>query len=640
MIVRRCALLLALATLLDAVEPAPTPRPYETQEIAELLRRADELRLAEDSHWLVLLHYARGLFGRGSRVDDPQFFLAPTGKHDPRAELHQTLRGLLAPATTDVKQAVAGRFPARCEWLCEQLGLDRSRLPVTGDPEFTAAYAALSPRSAALVFPAAYMNTPASMFGHTLLLVRSRFQSTLLSQAINYAAVTTENNGLIFALRGIFGLYPGYYSLLPYYQKVKEYTDLDQRDLWEYELNLNETEIRRLLLHVWEMRGIASDYYFFDENCSYSLLYLLDAARPGLELHRTGGLWVIPLDTMKSARDAGLFAGCVYRPSRSARVKYLASLLNRTAATAAHDLAHATTTVELMTARHADPVERARICELSAEYLQSLRGDQAITQEDYRRRLVPILSARSTVPLTADQLGTREVPAPSRPDHAHPSGRIALGVGRNGAQEFAEFAYRPAYHDLLDPSEGFLPGAQIEFANLVLRWYEPDQRQQRLVLQRFDAIRLSSFSDLDRFYTPVSWRINTGIVREQVEDEGDARHHGYLDLGAGVSVGVGNGGLLYGLVQADARVYGHDPYHSVGAGPTAGLLLPVGRRWLINPHASVTTFLLGEQADNWEIGVNQRFQLTPWCSLTADLTRRETWEWQATTAMLRMLIYF
>ena len=34
-------------------------------------------------------------------------------------------------------------------------------------------------------------------------------------------------------------------------------------------------------------------------------VYLLDAARPGLELHRTGGLWVIPLDTMKSARDAG-----------------------------------------------------------------------------------------------------------------------------------------------------------------------------------------------------------------------------------------------------------------------------------------------------------------------------------------------
>ena len=46
---------------------------------------------------------------------------------------------------------------------------------------------------------------------------------------------------------------------------------------------------------------------------------------------------------------------------------------------------------------------------VKGEYLQSLRGDQDITQENYQRRLVPILTLRSTVPLTSDQLGTRDV---------------------------------------------------------------------------------------------------------------------------------------------------------------------------------------------------------------------------------------
>ncbi len=34
----------------------------------------------------------------------------------------------------------------------------------------------------------------------------------------------------------------GEYSLMPYYRKVKEYGDLESRDLWEYELALNEQE--------------------------------------------------------------------------------------------------------------------------------------------------------------------------------------------------------------------------------------------------------------------------------------------------------------------------------------------------------------------------------------------------------------
>ena len=643
----RLILYSGLLAALGAAEPIPLTAPTEqvahvpillsTQEINAYLRRADEISLAEDSHWLVLLHYASGLFGRQSRIDDKHFFLAPNGADDPRSEMQATLRGLLAPTSIDPKQAVAGRFPARCDWLCERLGIDRTRLSVVGDPEFEKAYTALSPRSAVLVFPAAYMNTPASMFGHTMLLVRSRFQSTLLSQAINYAAVTTESNGLIFAIKGIFGMYPGYYSLLPYYQKVKEYTDLDQRDIWEYELTLTEPEIRRMLLHVWEMRGIGSDYFFFDENCSYNLLYLIDAARPGLELHRTGGLWVIPLNTVKSIRAEGLISACVYRPSRMARVLYIASLLKSSAAITARDLARGAVTIEQVQAHHADPVEWARMCELSAEYLQSLRGDQAIAQDDYQRRLVPILKARSAVPLTADQIGTRDVSAPSRPDTTHGSSRLSLAGGRTGDLSFAEFAYRPAYHDLIDPGEGFLPGAQIEFANLALRWYEDDER---LVVQRFDAIRLSSFSDINRFYTPISWRINTGIVQEQMGEDGDWHHQAYIDGGAGLSAGVGDGGMLYGIVQADARVYGFDDHHSIGIGPAAGMLLPIGGRWLLNPYAAYTRFVFGEQADNWEIGLNQRFQLTSWCSVACEVSRRETWDWQATTGLVRLQLYF
>jgi len=66
--------------------------------------------------------------------------------------------------------------------------------------------------------------------------LRGRHTSRLLSFAVNYAARTDETNGFAYAIKGVFGFYPGYYSLLPYYVKVREYNDLERRDVWEYPL--------------------------------------------------------------------------------------------------------------------------------------------------------------------------------------------------------------------------------------------------------------------------------------------------------------------------------------------------------------------------------------------------------------------
>jgi hypothetical protein len=49
-------------------------------------------------------------------------------------------------------------------------------------------------------------------------------------------------------------------------------------------LDLTPVEIDRLLRHAWELQGIYARYFFFDENCSFNLLYLLDVARPSLRL--------------------------------------------------------------------------------------------------------------------------------------------------------------------------------------------------------------------------------------------------------------------------------------------------------------------------------------------------------------------
>ncbi len=79
-----------------------------------------------------------------------------------------------------------------------------------------------------------------SVFGHTLLRISSSYKSPLLSSAVNYAANDTDSNGLLYAFKGIFGFYPGYFSLLPYHQKLNDYSGVEHRDIWEYTLNLSQ----------------------------------------------------------------------------------------------------------------------------------------------------------------------------------------------------------------------------------------------------------------------------------------------------------------------------------------------------------------------------------------------------------------
>ncbi len=328
------ALSVAMALCLHACAAfaaVASANPY----LDELIASSRAQRLAQTEEWLTLLHYQPRFrfMGLRSLADSPDFFNAPDGATNPQHELEATLGAFFFDTVeTDTQQNPQCRFVARYHWLKKVLAFDAGRLPEHACRRFREWRADLDPESAALVFPAAYLNNPASMYGHTFLRIDGRGQgagSRLLAHAINYAAGTNETNGLVFAIRGLFGGYPGNFSLSPYYAKVEEYNDLENRDMWEYELNLSVAEIEQLLMHAWELGPTRFDYFFLDENCSYHLLSLLDAARPGLRLTDDFPLWAIPGDTVRAVADrAGLVRSVVYRPARSTVLRHRQELLS------------------------------------------------------------------------------------------------------------------------------------------------------------------------------------------------------------------------------------------------------------------------------------------------------------------------
>ena len=273
----------------------------------ELRQRAASLELHRQRYWHLLLHYRATLAGYASEADEAGFFLAANGKTDPKAELEATLTKFFSTELVGrSRQPARCAFIARYHWLKAALAIDEARLPPQSCERFHAWFKELNPASITLIFPSAYMNNPSSMFGHLLLRVDQKGQTEqtrLLAYTVNYAADVTSDNGFVFAVLGLTGGFKGYFSTHPYYVKATEYGDFENRDLWEYRLNLTEDQVERLLMHTWEMGNASFDYFFFKENCAYHILSLLELAN--LEIHLTDRFWFYTFPSGRSASDRG-----------------------------------------------------------------------------------------------------------------------------------------------------------------------------------------------------------------------------------------------------------------------------------------------------------------------------------------------
>ncbi|MNF64385.1 hypothetical protein D3C84_461130 [compost metagenome] len=359
-----------------------------------------------------------------------------------------------------------------------------------------------------MIFPAAYLNSPSSMFGHTLLRIdQADVQSdktSLLSYAINFGAyIEGSDNSILYAWKGLMGGYPGLFALVPYQEKLSEYRSLENRDLWEYRLNLTQQETARMVEHVWELKQIKFDYFFFDENCSYRLLELLQVARPGLRLTEQFPITAIPTDTVKAVKDAGLVESIEYRPSRERE------LLSRAEPLSDEEqqwvLKVSADQKQLQTPEFkAQPRDRQALIIDASYRLERYRANGQERDPQRAQRSFELLRAINQNP--APEL---DIPQPGLPEDGHESRTWQLGVGTRGDKAFGEYGLRMAYHDLNDNAESFPLGAQIEILQLKLRQYEGNDWQ----VQQLDLATIRSLTPRNELLQPWSWQVTGGLER-------------------------------------------------------------------------------------------------------------------------------
>jgi hypothetical protein len=559
--------------------------------VDDYINQARQAQLGQHPAWLALLHYKKEtLTGRFiSQADDELFFKSPQGKTDPEAELEADIKAFFEPSASGHAQCF---LPARWHWLKQQLGLS-SEYDVSC-PKLDKWMDSVSTDKLTLVFPAMYLGNPGSTFGHTFL----RFDgsdSIMLSQTINYAAAYDPEDSMpAYVYNGLFGGYQGVFLIRQYFETVQLYSDIENRDIWEYQLDYSPDEIRQLARHTWEVTGIRFDYFFFRENCSYRLLGMLDAVKPEGEL--TSGdafpLYAIPVDTVRALEEKQLILKKQYRASLASQLQAGFTYKNEEESAWVIQLAEGELSVAELEARVGDESQRVDIYELAYTLLQFRNQASAQVAED-------ILEARSLL-LTSTMDSIDET---DPPEIGHESARFALGGGDQNGDSYMDVVLRPAFHDLVDAPLGYVEGSEINVLDTRLRWFPDDNKMRLESLRFFNIVSLTPVSD---WYTTPSWQLDIRLERTRLDEK--SSDMALVTRGGGGYSGRWANTTVFAMALLEANIsddYEDDYSLLAGAQLGASILLGFGQAlFLVESDEPVSGFELDRDSVSAELQYN------------------------------------
>ena len=465
-----------------------------------------DLRVIEFSkrkEWLYTLHYQPINSGYKSNVDSHNFFLAKEGKFSPLNELKASLKFF----SSKQKLAEPGKciLPLRYRILVKAGLISKDPRPC---PKLDYFKKELGTDGASMVFVGQYADNPASIMGHSIIAFHnnSRYLEgsplIFLDYAMNFAAaVPPETNIVKYIVYGIFGGFQGRYSLLEFGDVFEKYNNMEGRDIFYYRLHFSRLDCEKLLEHVWELLSRAShDYFFFDENCAYQLLAVLQAVRSDIDLLKDLPAYVSPIEIVKTLVKKNLVTKVDYEPSIFQRIVNRLKNLSPSDHQSYFDVLAYRTDVHKI---RSPLLAEALIDTLSFAKHES-HGQLSLEQAKLQNQL---LLKRSTMGIHENISVNSKTP----PHLSHPDKRFSFGTGSSDSGNFLKLRFRPAVHDRLSRPEGYQRNSSLSFLTSDLRYYPEEERFELHELKFLEGSKLRGYPVLPRF----SWHTELGFINNK-----------------------------------------------------------------------------------------------------------------------------
>lgn len=190
-----------------------------------------------------------------------------------------------------------------------------------------------------------------------------------------------------------------------------------------------------------------------------------------------------------------------------------------------------------------------------------------------------------------------------------------MGVRRD--EWYGELHLQPEFHSLLDPDQGYLPGAQIKFLDTAL-CYSP--AAERLWLKTLRLLDIVSIAPRDRFFQPYSWKVAAGWDTEAMADGKDSPIF-RVNTGGGLARRAPWGGIMHVFAELDLNAGKRLPGTvALGPGISVGTLEQVTDWWKTQLLGEAFLYLAGDDRISLEAVLAQSFRLARNSSLSLELS--------------------
>jgi hypothetical protein len=236
------------------------------------------------------------------------------------------------------------------------------------------------------------------------------------------------------------------------------------------------------------------------------------------------------------------------------------------------------------------------------------------------------------------QLTTENIPTPEfRPDQGHAGNRLQIAGGYDGSAPYTQLGFRWSYHDLSDPTEGFVQGSQVEFFKPTLRYYP---QQQHFSFESFDFIKINSMPAANSFMKPFSWQVSLGANRYRFPQQ-QRLLVGAVKVGAGLSY-VADEKLLLSASALSSLLFS-DKFHqdtAIGFGTSLYGQYDVSTRWRMGFDATFLQYVQGISQTVYSYSIMQRLSVLNNQAIVLNVGKNNEFDHAAFNASLAWQLYF
>jgi len=285
----------------------------------KIVNKAIQLKLYNNYTWKALLH----IHSNQSSINNSTFLLSYPN-FNAKKELIYTLKAFFNTKNLNDKHAIC-KYPARLYWLKEKLSIKNSDLPNVKCKNLKQYFTKSSFKDIKLIYVSDNNTNPSSAMGHIFFKIEGNTYNGLKQEhAVSFFTVANSYNLPLILYRGTVSGMDGFFTLRPYFEQLNIYLKDENRNIWEYNLNLTKRDKKIIYLHFWELKEAKIKYYYTKFNCATLVYDILSSVYPKF---KPGLFWVTPKKVIQIAHKQQLINNGKFLPSNKQKINIIVKKL-------------------------------------------------------------------------------------------------------------------------------------------------------------------------------------------------------------------------------------------------------------------------------------------------------------------------